>query len=127
MDFCMNLQKIEAFALFLSILGILILNFWPVQSQYSQTGIAQIKIVEEGKWVNFSGTVSKITAKEGGNSLSVCDSFSRCISVYAAEGTAGSWVADDPLYAKGEVNVLGEVGIVSSNRFVRAHKIEIGE
>jgi len=122
----MQLQKIEAFALFLSIIGILILYYWPVQSQYAQTTVAQIKIAQEEKWVNFSGKVEKITARDEGNSLSVCDSFARCVSVYAADGTAGSWVAEDPLYAKGDVRVLGEVGIVSGNRFVRAHKIDIG-
>ncbi|MFA5108112.1 MAG: hypothetical protein WC492_01100 [Candidatus Micrarchaeia archaeon] len=123
MEIACDSSRLQYIALAVALLGILILYFWPAQSGFATVEIARINVMDDGQKVQFVGTVQKITAKSGGNTLSVCSLDEECISVYAPDEIVGDWSAQDPIYSRGEVNISGTISAMYSNRFVRAQKI----
>ena len=112
-------KKASFLALFLIFIGFLLIYFWPADLKYESVSIERAKISEEGQWVEISGTVKDVLAKQNGETVSICSESGNCVSTYFEE-VYGMY------YMKGlEVLIRGEISDVSGNKFLRGHEIEI--
>lgn len=119
MDGDANRRMASVIALFLILVGLTLIYFWPKDSKYVQTSIESAKISKEGLWVVIEGDVLNITKKTNGETLQICTEKSACISIYF-EGESGLY------YLKGRrITARGEISAVSGNRFLRGHEFEL--
>lgn len=110
-------KSITAGCLLLCVAGLLLLYFFSQAA--GRTSPVGAKFSNDGASVIFEGQIGKITQKQTGCTISVCD-FSGCISVFMQQE-----LADCALFGEGQtIAVEGKVRrLEAGSKFVQASKI----
>lgn len=120
-------RQSSALALGLALVGLALIYFWPLQSEYQQISPGQVALLSDGKWVELSGQVESRSDKSAGYSLRVCDWAGGCATVSVSEAAARALQSDGlPPPIGANLTVQGEVAVVQGNPFVRAHRVRWG-
>lgn len=110
--------------LLLAATGLVLLLFWPLDSEYRRIAPSALMLMQDGQWVEMAGALNEVRPKPAGYSLQICDAPGQCATVSVPDRAAREYRADGRAPAKGtRLHVRGEVGLVQNRPFVRAHHL----
>jgi hypothetical protein len=109
-------------AAILGILGLLSIYYFENAAAARNIDVAEVKYAKQGELVRFEGTVAKITQKEDGATLQICNSGA-CANMYVPSSAKNPY-----LFEKGQiVEVEARIDSLYGNNVLRLQKISIGE